>query len=203
MREPLSQVRRRMGPRLRSLGTLLALAGLLVACGGKAVIDGTTKGEGGTGGAGGVTTTTTTTTTTTHAGGQGGGPLAISLSNVTVGIDCMPMVPPDPVDVSFTATYDNGSGASASASIVGATVSLGNPSDSLDWSFQVFPSSVGPVSGNSSVQVDHAKVAGSGTGSGSPCNFCSSASPLLTVDYLVDGQYSQVATASGSVGCGM
>jgi hypothetical protein len=186
-------------------GAALALAGLLAACGGKAVFDGTPAGEGGAG-AGGTTSTTSTTgttSTTTGIGGQGGGPLTISLSNVVVGINCMPEVPADPVYVSFTATYDDASPASVSASIVGATVSLGGPPSTLDWSFQVSPATVGPVPGNSSVQVDHVKVDGSGSGGGSPCNFCSSPSALLEVDYVIDGQYSVVATGSGPVGCGL
>ena len=172
---------------------LLALAGLLMACGGKAVIDGTASGEGGSAG---------TTTTSTHAGGQGGGSLTISLSNIMVTIGCKPgYEPPDPVQATFSATYSNGSSASATASIVGATISLGGPPSTLDWSFQVSPASVGPVPGNSSEQVDHAKVDGSGSGSGVPCDFCSSPGALLEIDYLVDGQSSVAATGSGMLGC--
>ena len=163
------------------------------------MIDGTATGQGGVGAGGG----TSTTSTTTHAGGQGGGPLTISLSDVVVGINCMPQVPADPIYVTFTATYDNGSSASASASIVGGMISLGGPPSTLDWSFQVAPATVGPVSANSSLQLGHAKVDGSGSGGGSPCNFCGSPSALLEIDYLVNGQYSVVATGSGPVGCAL
>jgi hypothetical protein len=186
------------GPRLRTLGTAFGLTGLLVACGGKAVIDGTAAGEGGSGGA-----TTTTTTTTTHEGGQGGGPLAITFWNINVSVGCKPgYEPPDPVQVSFTANYANGSSTNVSASIVGAHVTLGAGPSTLDWNFQVSPSTVGPVLGSSSVQVDHSKVEGSGFGGGVPCDFCgSSAEPLLEIDYLIDGQDSLVATGDGLVYC--
>jgi hypothetical protein len=192
----------------RRVASGLALAALLAACGGTAVFDGEPPGEGGAGGTGGHATTTTTTsagtttTTTTHGGGQGGGQLDITLSNVSVGINCMPMVPTDPVQVSFTASYNNTSSAAASASIVGATLSLGGPPSTLDWTFQISPATVS-APGLSVVQGLHAKVADSGSGGGLPCNFCTSPSGLLEVEYLVNGQYSLTAIGSGPVGCAM
>jgi hypothetical protein len=183
---------------LASLGGC-ALSAVLAACGGKAVIDGTAAGEGGSGG---TSTTTSTTATTTHEGDQGGGSFSITLSNINVSVGCKPgYEPPDPVQVSFTANYTNGSPADVSASIVGARVTLGAGPSTLDWGFQVSPSSVGPVAGDSSVQVDHTKVEGSGSGGGLPCSFCSSPGALLEIDYLVNGQYSVVATGGGSFGC--
>jgi hypothetical protein len=113
------------------------------------------------------------------------------------------VVPADPVYVTFTATYDTPSSTPASASILGATISLGGPPSTLDWTFQVSPSSIGPLPGNSSMYFSHTKVDGSGSGGGLPCSFCGSPSALLEVDYLVNGQYSVVATASGPVGCGL
>jgi len=186
---------------MRSFGSALALGCVLVACGGKAVVDGTAPGEGGAG-AGGASTTTTTTTTTTHGGGMGGGPLGITLSDIVVGIDCMPVVPADPVHVSFTGSYDNGSSVAVSATIVGARLSLGGPPSTLDWTFAVSPASL-TVPASSFVQGYHSKVDGSGSGSGLPCNFCSSPAALIDIDYLVDGQYSLTASGSGLVGCAL
>ena len=176
------------------VATTLVLTGLLVACGGKAVIDGSATGEGGSGG---------TTTTSTNAGGQGAGPLTITVTNVNVSVGCKPgYEPPDPVQVSFLAIYENGSSANATASITEAKITFGAAPDTLVWSFQVSPSTVGPVLANSSAQVDHQKADGSGSGGGVPCDFCgSSTAPLLEVDYLVDGQYAVAATGSGVVGC--
>lgn len=169
------------------MATAVALCSLLAACGGKAVIDGTASGEAGMGGA---------------DGGQGGGQLTINLSNVMVSIGCKPGLDlPDPVDVSFTATYDNGGPASATANTIIATVLLGEPPNTLYWGFQVSPTAVGPVPGNSSVQVDHAMVEGSGSGGDLPCGFCTSPSTLLEVDYLIDGQDSVVVAGSGSLYC--
>ncbi len=54
---------------------------------------------------------------------------------------------------------------------------------------------------DSSVQVVHGKVEGSGSGGGMPCGFCTSPSTLLEVDYLIDGQESVTATGSGSLYC--
>ena len=134
------------------MGPGLALSALLVACGGKAVIDGAAAGEGGSGGA---------TNTSTHAGGQGSGPLATSLSDFTVVIGCKPgLVLPDPVQLSFTATYNNGSSTSASATISGAKVTLGAAPSTLDWSFELSPSSAGPVLGSGALLVSHTKGAG-------------------------------------------
>ena len=172
--------------RLGTMAAALGLAGLLAACGGKAVIDGAGAGQGG-------------------AGGQASGPLAITLSDVSVVIGCKPgYEPPDPIEVSFTASYDNSSAASATATISGAKVTFGDPPSTLAWSFQVSPASVGPVPGGSSVQVSHTKVdgSGSGTGSGVPCDYCGSSSPpVLEVTYVVDGQYAVTATSSATVGC--
>jgi hypothetical protein len=203
--QPPSPGRRRSTPRARPAQRSLrrplswratVLAALLGACGGEAVIDGAAGG----GGAGETTTSTTGTTTSTS--GQGGGVLTITLSNVLVNVGCKPGLDlPDPVDVSFDATYDNGSSASANATLVGATLSFGGPPVTLDWAFQVSPSSVGPIAGNSSLLLGHAKVEGSGSGGGEPCEFCSMPSPLLAVDYLVDGQLAVVVTAGSSLGC--
>jgi len=178
----------------------LALGCVALACGGKAVVDGRAPGEGGAG-AGGASTTTTTTTT--HGGGMGGGSLGITLSNIVVGIDCMPVVPADPVNLSFTGSYTNGSSVAVSATIMGARLSLGGPPSALDWTFQVSPSSVGPIPAWSTSQVAHDKVFGSGAGVGLPCNFCGSPAALIDIDYLVDGQYWLTASGSGPVGCAL
>ena len=170
--------RRSAGSWRERVATTLVLSVLLMACGGKAVIDGAA------------------------GGGHGGGLLTVSLSNVAVVIGCKPGgEPPDPVDASLTATYDNGSAVDASALVVAATLSFGGPPSSLDWSFELSPASAGPVGSGDSLQLVHTKVAGSGSGDGLPCDFCSAPSPLLTVDYLVDGQYTQVATAGAALGC--
>jgi hypothetical protein len=187
--EPAARGRcRPRSPGLRPAALTIALTGLLSACGGKAVIDGTAAGEGG-------------------AGGHADGPLAVSLTDVTVTIGCKPgYEPPDPVEVSFQATYSNTSAASATATITSATVTPRDPPNTLDWNFDVTPAQVGPIAGGSSQQVDHVKVDGTGSGSGSgagvPCDFCGAATaPVLEVRYLVDGQYAVTASSNAAVGC--
>jgi hypothetical protein len=92
------------------------------------------------------------------------------LTGMDMFVNCMPIVPPDPVNGSFTASYDNSAGsAPAIAFITSARLLVGNTSD---WNFTVTPNSSGMVAAGATVNGTHMKQNGSGSGSLIPCNAC-------------------------------
>ena len=177
----------------------LAMASLCWGgCGGIAIIDPVDDGGGGST----TTTTSSTTTPTTTTSGSGGGEpaLTVSLSDVGVGMNCMPDIPNDPVAVMFMAHYDNTAGTAAGeANIVAARGLFGGPPKSLTWSFAVDPTASGLVPAGKQVNVSHSKVAGSGSGGDLPCSFCG-VPALLELDVVVDGS-TELVTASTEAGC--
>jgi hypothetical protein len=185
---------------MRRLGVVIALA-VVGSCGGTAVID--PEGDSQTGG-GGTTSTGTSTGTGTGTGGQSS--LGMRVHDVTVTIDCMPVVGPDPVYVSFQADYDNTSGtAPGQATLINAQVQLGSGALMLVWIFDVTPTASGLVPGGQLASVFHEKVANSGSGgsTASPCEFCSTAGATLLLDVDLDGTLVGFEQAADSFGCAL
>jgi hypothetical protein len=123
------------------------------------------------------------------AGGAGGGTAAAivpSLVENGLYVNCQPIIAPDPVIGSFTATYDNSAGdGPGSATVTNASLSF--DAGQLIWTFIVMPSSSNTVQPGASVNITHNKVADSGMGRGGPCGFCDGTWEL-TVQWDVDGQ---------------
>jgi hypothetical protein len=110
------------------------------------------------------------------AGGAGGGGLA---GNVVPTIDsyeffvnCQPAVPPDPINGSFTATYDNPDVVDGLATITKVLLELDDGAQATDWEFDVAPPNSNTVPAGMTVTVPHTKVQGSGSGTTGPCNYC-------------------------------
>jgi hypothetical protein len=159
-------------------------AAVLAGCGGTAVIDEPV----GTGGSGG--------------GGQSA--LTVRLGSASVSMHCMPAVPPDPVSVTFSATYDNSAGtADAEATLLAGRVDFGGPPQSLRWSFELSPTTSSVVAAGATITRQHQKVPASGSGDVPPypCDFCATPSAVLEVDYWVDGRQATASAGTGPIGC--
>jgi len=134
---------------------------------------GGSSGTGGSGGTGGGT------------GGQGG--YSVELAQGQLGLNCMPTVPPDPLNGSFAATYSNNTDHDITFTITDARAVLTDGTDTLTWSFTVTPAEI--TTPPSWFSAFHEKDAGSGqgTGPGAPCGYCGG-TLTLEVDWLVEGQ---------------
>jgi hypothetical protein len=121
-------------------------------------------GQGGAGGAGGAGQG--------GGGGAGGGQgaLAPSITSMDMYIDCMPIVGPDPVHGSFTASYNNSAGASFSdATITSAKLVF---DAGKEWTFKVAPNTSGMVGPGMTTMSAHVKQSDSGSGTVAPCGYC-------------------------------
>jgi hypothetical protein len=145
------------------------------------------------------------------AGGSGGGPgtgggsagLVPELVQNNLSVNCQPIVGKDPVNGSFTATYDNTKGAMpASAAIVDAEVKFEKGGNTLKWSFDATPTTSGSVPAGIKAPVLHTKVQGSGSGNlpTSPCAFCGG-TMTLAVDWDVAGSTVKDALGPAPFAC--
>jgi hypothetical protein len=136
-------------------------------------------GAGGSGGAGGI-------------GGAGGEPNLKATITTFYGLymDCKlgPPGPANSLEGSFDASYDNTKGASpVLAKVLGAKLAMAYLGSSYEWSFTVTPEST-IVPASEAPVVKHAvSGAGSGTGSGEPCDHCAG-EWTLTATWDIDGQ---------------
>lgn len=170
--------------------SVLLLLTTLMACGGDSVVQ---VPEGG----GGATTSSSGT------GGQSDADIRITISDVTVGINCMPEVSPDPVSVSFSMLYDNALGTeNGSATIEAARVIFSDGASSTTWTYDVEPPGSGTVPAGGFRDVDHAKTDDSGSGSGAlPCSYCSASSAGLDLEIRVGGAVQIFSASSDQFGC--
>jgi hypothetical protein len=192
------------------LAPLVVCAALVGACGKGAstgVVAGTTGASSSSGavGTGGATSTsassstaggTTSTSTSSSTGGAGPGSFAASIADVQMWVDCMPIVDPDPVYGSFTAKYDDSTGAAPASATVKSALLRVNGSATDTWTFTVTPQGSGQVPAGKSTSVVHTKDHGSGSGPKPPCGFCGNGNTwTLEVSWDVVG-----ATAKGMFG---
>jgi hypothetical protein len=113
-------------------------------------------------------------------------------------VDCMPMVPPDPVGGSFVARYDNTKGSTpAGAWVLAAKVHFG-PTEILK--FPVTPDSSGPVGAGAVIEVKHTKQKGDPTPGLLPCQHCNGVWQLEVI-WNVGGKQVSEMTAPAPVQC--
>jgi hypothetical protein len=119
-------------------------------------------GAAGPGGAGGV-------------GGGGGGPqgdVVPTIESYDFFVNCQPAVPPDPINGSFTARYDNQDAVDGLATITKVLLELDDGAVATDWEFDVAPPDSSTIPPGMTVNVPHTKVQGSGSGPTPPCDYC-------------------------------
>ncbi|MEJ7732606.1 MAG: hypothetical protein WKG00_25805 [Polyangiaceae bacterium] len=119
-------------------------------------------GSGGAGGAG-------------DAGGGGGGPqgsVVPTIDGYDFFVNCQPAVPPDPINGSFTASYDNQDAVDGLATITKVLLELDDGVMATDWELDVSPADSNIVPAGATVTVTHTKVQGSGSGTIPPCEYC-------------------------------
>lgn len=188
----------------------LALSSTSVAaCSGDAVVDPDGTSQTGSGGTTGTSTSTSTNTGTATGTGTGTGTggssaLQMRVSDISIGIDCMPVVGPDPVYVGFEAEYDNSNGtAPGQATITQARAQLGSGALMLTWTYDVTPPGSGSVQAGETLTLLHEKVAGSGSGDApvSPCDFCAAPGAVLLLDVDLDGNFVSFQHEADSYGC--
>ncbi len=148
-------------------------------------------------GSGGATTSTTTTggsttssASTSSASSTGSGmpsDITPDITTVTLGGNCMPEVPADPVFGSIDVTYDNAGEMFGELTITDARLEFTGIDSTLTFTFDLDPASSGMVGPLASMGVPHTKVVDSGMGSSadSPCGFCN-APATLTVTWVDD-----------------
>jgi hypothetical protein len=144
----------------------------------------------------GDATTGSTTEGSTTEGGMGS--LDAAISNLQIYQDCMPIVPFDPVDASFTLELTNPGDGPASATITSATfLDVGGV---LAATIDVVPDAFGPIDGGDSVMMIVSKVADSMM----PANGCETlqcgSSYTLELVLDVDG-VEVIASETAQVGC--
>jgi hypothetical protein len=123
---------------------------------------GGTGGAAGPGGAGG-------------AGGGGAGPqgnVVPTIESYDFFVNCQPAVPPDPINGSFTASYDNQDAVDGLATITKVLLELDDGVVATDWEFDVAPPDSNTIPAGTKVSVPHTKVQASGTGPTAPCSYC-------------------------------
>lgn len=107
------------------------------------------------------------------AGGAGTPDIVPKLIDLELFVDCMPIVSPDPIHGGFDASYDNQGTGPGSLAITKIALQASSPNGgALNWSFDVVPAGSGVVGAGQTATILHQKVDGSGSGTGSPCNFC-------------------------------
>jgi hypothetical protein len=205
-------------------GWILALGVSLLgaACGGSGE-DAATGAASGTGGAASSSSSTATAAAGTGGNGQGGqgtgssattstggqgtggaapGSVTPKLEHADLLVNCMPIVSPDPVMGSFTATYKNSGTLPTSATITSAKVVFGTSPKTLSWPITVSPAGGGPVQPGTTLSVKHDKkiVAGSAP-EGSPCDFCDSTMTLTVTWDLGGGNTVSDTLPAEKVGC--
>lgn len=159
----------------------LTWGGLLLAgccyggCGGIAVIDG--EAGAAAGGAGGASSVTTSTSSS----GVGGSQLDLALVQAFGFANCMPQVPPDPLDLEIVVAVTNSSNQSVGLSFVQGRLlsSKGNLVFAVDPSKLV----IGP---NADQQLGLKKVNGSASGDNA-CALCGASDTVLVLELEVDG----------------
>jgi hypothetical protein len=156
------------------------------------------QGGSGTTGAGGSGTTSTGTGT----GGAAAGGITPKLESASLGVNCQPVVAPDPIVGSFTAKYTNSSALPLSATISSAKLVFGTSPNTLSWPFTVSPASGGPVQPGSTFTVEHTKLkAPDGSHEGSPCDYCNSTWTLTVTWDLGGGKTATDTLPAEKVGC--
>jgi hypothetical protein len=152
--------------------------------------------DGSSGSTTGDATTSSTTEGSTTEGGMGS--LDAAISNLQIYQDCMPIVPFDPVDASFTLELTNPGDGPASATVTSATfLDVGGM---LAATIDVVPDAFGPIDGGDSVMTIVSKVADSMM----PANGCETlqcgGSYTLELVLDVDG-VEVIASDTTQVGC--
>jgi len=201
-------------------GWILALGASLLgaACGGSVVEEAATGASSGAGGDASSSSSAATTATGTGGNGQGGqgtsssattgtggaepGSVTPKLEGADLWVNCFPVVGPDPVLGSFTATYTNNGTSPSSATITSAKLTFVSAPNTLSWPLTVSPASGGSVQPGATLSVKHQKLtAKDGVPEGSPCNFCDS-TVTLTVTWDLGGGETAIDTLPAEkVGC--
>ncbi|MFS8068926.1 MAG: hypothetical protein ACMG6S_21405, partial [Byssovorax sp.] len=159
----------------------------------------TATGAGGDGQGGQGTSSATTGTGTGGAAPEG---ITPGLESAALFLNCQPIVPPDPINGSFTAKYKNSGTLPMSATITSAKLVFGSAPKTLSWPFTVSPGSGGPVQPGTTLSVQHMKQpAGGGAPEGSPCDFCNSTVSLTVTWDLGGGKTATDTLPAEKVSC--
>jgi hypothetical protein len=133
------------------------------------------------------------------SGGGGSGGAApdptVTFTDFQLSINCMPIIPADPLNGTFTVTYSNPGSGQVSIVVLEADLLVTTATSSLDWVFSVTPEAQ-TIAGGSWVNVQQTKVPGSGmlgSGSGSLCDYCGA--PATIKLYLEHLQHLVIATS--------
>jgi len=122
--------------------------------------------------------------------------LAATASSWSMYANCMPIVPADPFNISFTVAYDNSAGASSgTATVLSSKVSFSGGSE-LDLT--VSPSEV-TVPAGGTMSVEHTKTASTPALS-SPCSTCGETASL-EAQLDIDGSTETLTFADMTVTC--
>jgi len=124
----------------------------------------------------GTTTGDTTNDTTSGSSDSttetpGGDPLAISLKDVIIYGNCMPIIDPDSVIGFWTVTYDNSQGVAAtSAELTKATLTLSLGNNPSVHDITVVPDQSGPIAAGQKLDQEQMKQQGAPTPGCGSCN---------------------------------
>jgi hypothetical protein len=123
----------------------------------------------------------------------GGGDLTLSMSNVQMWANCMPIVPADPWHLDFDITYDNSAGTTPATAVVTSVTALFSAAGNPTLDITVTPTTVGPVAAGASSTVTHTKTA-STPDLTNDCGLCGSD---VTLEVRVDIGGSEVLLTHG------
>jgi hypothetical protein len=158
-------------------------------------------------GSGGQGTTGTGSTGAGGAGGQGTGGAAPggitpTLESSQFGVNCQPIVAPDPILGSFTAKYANSGAGPLGATVSSAKLTFSAGPNSAVWPFTVSPPGGGPVQPGTTLSVEHTKQNNPGGGRGAePCSFCNGTWTLSVTWDLGGGKSASDTLPAEPVSC--
>jgi hypothetical protein len=175
------------------------VAALVVAgCGGMVVFE---EDDGGAGGDDGSVTTTSASKSSSVSSGSGPSSVLPNIIDVKLGVNCQPVVGPDPITGSVLISYDNTGSGPGSLDLVNAQIYVSTPREGWVFPIELSPSTSGVVQGGSSAQVDHQKVTTPGDSS-FICSLCGFEATLV-VNLEQDDGTDVADSAAFFIGCAL
>lgn len=173
---------------------LLGGVGLLLGCGGIAIIDDAGQGGGNGGsGTGAQPPDDVAAVGPTGAGGASG--LSMNLSISSNFGNCQPEIPRDPLGFDYNIDYQNSGSEAVNPQVLQSRVFATDNPASFDWTFAVNGTGPGLLEPGAKVSQDYTKLPDTGFGAGTPCDSCG-ARITLEVDVAVFGAVTTLSTST-------
>ena len=154
-------------------------------------------GVSGSGGTGGGSAGSAGASGSAGAAGADAGPSFAQIQDLTITVDCTIDGGPDQVNTKFGVKYDNPGSAPVNGTLSSAQIDMTQAATNMSWTFKPSPGASGPIAAGGTQTVQHINSAGSGAGTGDPCQFCGGTGTLVVQWTLDDDAGSVVSDSFG------